>query len=89
MVVHEGNPVVNYEMLVAEISMIQYSLKFEQLSARGLNVFELCLKVFIEFHELSDKMFVKRLFEPATSCTRDQDVTTESARHSSDRGSLN
>ena len=35
------------------------------------------------------KVFLKRLFEPATSCVRDEDVSTESARHKQERGSLN
>ena len=50
------------------------------------STFEFSLDVFSVF---SDKSFVKkRLFEHETFCVRDQDVTTEPARHRLERGSL-
>ena len=44
---------------------------------------EFFLNVFTEFAEFSDKIFFIELkgFEPATSCVRDQDATTVSARY--------
>ena len=48
------------------------------------NRFEFSLNVFNEFDEFGDKKYyyvLKRLFEPATSCVRDQDATTSPARH--------
>ena len=45
--------------------------------------FEFSLNVFTEFAEFSDKKFytLERLFEPGTSCFREQDATTSPARH--------
>ena len=64
-----------------------------QFSLRWLNVFQWCrmtfltkfqkslfeffLNVFTHFIEFSDKICVKTLFQPATSCVRDQDVITQ------------
>ena len=44
---------------------------------------EFSLNVFTEFAEFSHKNYyiLKRLFEPATSCVRDQDATTVQTRH--------
>ena len=49
---------------------------------------EFSLNVFAEF---SDKNYymLKRLFEPAISCVRDQDAATVPARHRYQRESLN
>ena len=44
------------------------------------SVAEFTLKVFAQFAEFRDKKM--RLFEPATSCVRDEDATTAPARKS-------
>ena len=51
-------------------------------SAKLTKSIEFFLNVFIEFAEFSDpKNAFKRLFKPATSCLRDQCVTTVPARN--------
>ena len=46
----------------------------------NLRIFEFSLNVFTEFNDKKYYIY-KRLFEPATSCVRDQDATTAPARH--------
>ena len=53
------------------------------VTGQHCTLLEFCLNVFTEFDEFNDKIYyiLKRLFEPATSCVRDQDVTTVPVRH--------
>ena len=46
-------------------------------------IIEFSLNVFIEIVEFSDKnnQILKSLFEPATTCVKDQDATTAPARY--------
>ena len=55
-----------------------------ELSRLGKSMtFEFFVNALTEFTKFTDKniLFEKRLFEPATSCVRNQDATTAPARH--------
>ena len=72
----------------------QKCLYLQLITNALMHSFELSLNVFTEFAEFSDKTIchyskTARTYHPATSCVKDQNATTVSARHMWETGSLN